>query len=79
MGRPLLLASALVGIALAVTAGASARPQATSIQIGTVMNAAQEVPDADRGRERCARRVHGNGDEERHRQRPSRGSCRSAA
>jgi hypothetical protein len=27
-----------------VTAGASARPQATSIQIGTVMNAAQEVP-----------------------------------
>jgi hypothetical protein len=37
------LASAL-GITLAVTAGASARPQATSIQIGTVMNAAQEVP-----------------------------------
>ena len=44
MGRPLLLASAVVGIALALTAGASARPQATSIQIGTVMNAAQEVP-----------------------------------
>ena len=35
---------ARVGIALAVTAGASARPQARSIQIGTVMNAAQEVP-----------------------------------
>ena len=44
MGRPLLLASAVVGIALAVTASASARPQATSIQIRTVMNAAQEVP-----------------------------------
>jgi hypothetical protein len=44
VGRPLLLASAVVGIALALTAGASARPQATSIQIGTVMNAAQEVP-----------------------------------
>ena len=43
MRRPLLLASAL-GITLAVTAGASARPQATSIQIGTVMNAAKEVP-----------------------------------
>ena len=44
MGRPLLLASVAVGIALAVNAGASARPQATSIQIGTVMNATQEVP-----------------------------------
>ena len=44
VGRPLLLASAVVGIALALTAGASARPQAASIQIGTVMNAAQEVP-----------------------------------
>ena len=44
MRRPLLLASAVVGIALVVIAGASARPEATSIQIGTVMNAAQEVP-----------------------------------
>ena len=44
MRRPLLLASALLGITLAVTAGASARSQATSMQIGTVMNAAQEVP-----------------------------------
>ena len=44
MGRTLLLATAVVGIAFVVTAGASARPQATSIQIRTVMNAAQEVP-----------------------------------
>ncbi len=45
MGRPSPpCASAALGIALAVTAGASARPQATTIQIGTVMNAAQEVP-----------------------------------
>jgi Cu/Zn superoxide dismutase len=44
MRRPLLLTSAIVGIAVAVTAAASARPQAASIQIGTVMNAAQEVP-----------------------------------
>jgi Cu/Zn superoxide dismutase len=42
--RPLLLASALLGIVLTLTVGASARSQATSIQIGTVMNAAQEVP-----------------------------------
>jgi len=38
------LASALLGITLAVTVGASARSQATSMQTGTVMNAAQEVP-----------------------------------
>ncbi len=44
MGRRLFLASALVGTMLAVTAGASARPQATSIQIATVMNATKEVP-----------------------------------
>ena len=44
MRRSIPLAGAVVGIALALTAGASARPQATSIQIGTVMNAAQEVP-----------------------------------
>jgi len=42
--RPVPFTGAVVGIALAVTAGASARPQATSMQIGTVMNAAQEVP-----------------------------------
>jgi Cu/Zn superoxide dismutase len=42
--QPMLLASAVLGIALAVTASVSARPQATSIQIRTVMNAAQEVP-----------------------------------
>jgi Cu/Zn superoxide dismutase len=33
-----------VGIALVVTAGAAARPEATSIQLRTVMNAEQEVP-----------------------------------
>ena len=33
-----------LGIALAATVGASARPQATAIQVRTVMNAAQEVP-----------------------------------
>ena len=34
----------VVGIALVATLGASARPQATTIQVRTVMNAAQEVP-----------------------------------
>lgn len=33
-----------LGIALAATVGASARPQATAIQVRTVLNAAQEVP-----------------------------------
>jgi hypothetical protein len=33
-----------LGIALAATVGASARPQATTIQVRTVMNAKQEVP-----------------------------------
>jgi hypothetical protein len=33
-----------VGIALVVSAGAAARPEATSIQLRTVMNAQQEVP-----------------------------------
>ena len=40
---PLIPAIAL-GIALGATVGASARPQATAIQVRTVMNAAQEVP-----------------------------------
>lgn len=45
MGRRLFLGSAaVVGVVLTVTIGASARPQATSMQIATVMNAAQEVP-----------------------------------
>ena len=41
--RALIPALALVG-ALVATVGASARPQATNIQIRTVLNAAQEVP-----------------------------------
>ena len=41
--RAVIPALALAG-ALVATVGASARPQATSIQIGTVLNAAQEVP-----------------------------------
>src|SRR6188768_2528702 len=41
--RAVVPAFALAG-ALVVTVGASARPQATSIQIRTVLNAAQEVP-----------------------------------
>ncbi len=44
MGRRLFVGSAVVGIVLTVTAGASARPQATSMQIASVMNSAQEVP-----------------------------------
>ena len=43
--RPTALIPALaLGIALVATVGASARPQAQTIQIRTVMNAAQEVP-----------------------------------
>ena len=43
--RPTALIPAFaLGIALAATVGASARPQATAIQVRTVMNAAQEVP-----------------------------------
>jgi hypothetical protein len=43
--RPIALIAAIaIGIALAATVGASARPQATAIQVRTVMNAAQEVP-----------------------------------
>jgi len=41
--RALIAALALAG-ALVATVGASARPQATDIQIRTVLNAAQEVP-----------------------------------
>lgn len=41
--RAFIPALALVG-ALVATVGASARPQATTIQIRTVLNAAQEVP-----------------------------------
>ena len=41
--RAVIPALALAG-ALVATVGASARPQATDIQIRTVMNAAQEVP-----------------------------------
>ena len=41
--RAVIPALALAG-ALVATVGASARPQATTIQIRTVMNAAQEVP-----------------------------------
>lgn len=41
--RALIPALALAG-ALVATVGASARPQATTIQIRTVLNAAQEVP-----------------------------------
>ncbi|HEX4747322.1 MAG TPA: CHRD domain-containing protein [Gaiellaceae bacterium] len=41
--RALIPALALAG-ALVVTVGASARPQATTIQLGTVLDAAQEVP-----------------------------------
>jgi hypothetical protein len=41
--RAVIPALALAG-ALVATVGASARPQATNIQIRTVMNAAQEVP-----------------------------------
>src|SRR6188472_1458840 len=41
--RAVIPALALAG-ALAATVGASARPQATSIQIRTVLNAGQEVP-----------------------------------
>ncbi len=41
--RALIPALALAG-ALVATVGASARPQATNIQIRTVLNAAQEVP-----------------------------------
>src|SRR5262249_53577627 len=40
---PIILSVAL-GLALVATVGAAARPQATSIQIRTVMNATQEVP-----------------------------------
>ncbi|HJR94684.1 MAG TPA: CHRD domain-containing protein [Gaiellaceae bacterium] len=39
-----LIPTVALGIALAATVGASARPQATAIQVRTVMNAAQEVP-----------------------------------
>ena len=43
--RPTVLIPAIaLGIALAATVGASARPQATEIQVRTVMNAEQEVP-----------------------------------
>ena len=43
--RPTALIPAVaLGIALVATVGASARPQATAIQVRTVMNAAQEVP-----------------------------------
>jgi Cu/Zn superoxide dismutase len=44
--RALVPGAALValGIALVATVGASARPQAQTIQLRTVMNAAQEVP-----------------------------------
>jgi CHRD domain len=43
--RPTALIPAIaLGVALAATVGASARPQATAIQVRTVMNAAQEVP-----------------------------------
>jgi Cu/Zn superoxide dismutase len=45
--RPLLVPGAILvalGIALAATAGASAKPHAMTIQIRTVMNSAQEVP-----------------------------------
>ena len=43
--RPTTLIPAIaLGIALAATVGAAARPQATAIQVRTVMNAAQEVP-----------------------------------
>jgi hypothetical protein len=43
--RPTVLVPAIaLGIALAAAVGASARPQATAIQVRTVMNAAQEVP-----------------------------------
>jgi len=43
--RPTPLIVALVlALTLFAVGGASARPQATSIQIGTVLNAAQEVP-----------------------------------
>lgn len=43
--RPSALIPAIaVGIALAATAGASARPQAATIQVRTVMNGTQEVP-----------------------------------
>lgn len=43
--RPTAVIPAIaLGIALAGTVGASARPQATAIQVRTVMNAAQEVP-----------------------------------
>ena len=41
--RAVIPALALAG-ALVATVGASARPQATNIQIGTVLNAAKEVP-----------------------------------
>jgi hypothetical protein len=44
VGRTVVLPIGVLGIALAVIAGASARSQATTIQIGTAMNAAQEVP-----------------------------------
>ena len=43
--RPTVLIPAIaLGIALTATVGASARPQATAMQVRTVMNAAQEVP-----------------------------------
>jgi CHRD domain len=43
--RPTALIPAIaLGVALAATVGASARPQATAIQVRTLMNAAQEVP-----------------------------------
>jgi hypothetical protein len=45
--RPALLSGAILvalGIALVTTVGASARPQANTIQLRTLMNAAQEVP-----------------------------------
>ncbi len=43
--RPTTLIPAIaLGIALAATVSASARPQATAIQVRTVLNAAQEVP-----------------------------------
>ena len=43
--RPIALIPAVaLAVALVATIGASARPQATAIQVGTVMNAAQEVP-----------------------------------
>ncbi|HJR52776.1 MAG TPA: CHRD domain-containing protein, partial [Gemmatimonadota bacterium] len=43
--RPTALIPAVaLGVALVATVSASARPQATAIQVRTVMNSAQEVP-----------------------------------